>query len=464
MPKESGSLPCGFMLVLLVLLATLGTACQAQEPTSRPTSVPTLPPTAPATSKPTSTATSVPTVASTATATTTPTSRPAETPPASPTPIPSASGPTLPPPSEDREALAFALEQDGQWDIYTSEPDGSNLFQVTDTPEREVRPQWSPDGKQIAFAHYWSGEYRSETGLFLINHDGTDTKQIVDRLALTWSWSPDSGRLAYTALDSHDRYCDEVRPRSWSLHILDVATGRDLAVAPGANFSVWSPNGEGVFYAIWNSETQRGIVEFLSITGEVQQTDVNVLPLASSAISGQVIWGGTGQRLISILAEEGVGQRWVWASDAQGSDPRKIAELNPEDWDFPRDEDGPYLVLFDIWASDELMTLCGAYLWYQRTISQDGNKFAFVSVRAGEDDSGERLHLTIIDSLAGEPSVTSLSFRSLIDDWDGFEDRVYSHLEDRLVDLNRSWDSSRLFYSVADPVGCCRLPSNWRFF
>ena len=431
------------LMVALPFLFGLLTAACAADPTPTPEPTATAPPISTSTPTPTSTP------------------RPAPV----PTPTPTAPPTATPTPTPPAEALAFTLEQDGQWDLYTSDTEGGRIVRLTDTPQREVRPQWSPDGSQIAFAHFWSGSGpQSEAGLFLINHDGTGRQQIVDRGVLSWSWSPDSNRLAYTAVDSGDAFCGDFPP--WSAHIVDVATGRELAVVPGRPiFPVWSPDGDGLFHAVLNfgPDGPVYVVQFLSITGEVRETDVKLLPLASSAAGGQMFWGGTGEGITSLSQRPG--PRWVWASDAEGSDPRKIAELTTED-NLDPFTGFPFVTLVDPSLSDELLSCAGAYAWYQRAFSPDGSKFAFVNMKADQDDFGEMLQLSIIDPFAGEASVTSFSFRSLIDDWDRIEARTESYeLEDALVDLNWSGDSTRLFYSVADPVGtCCRLSSHWRFF
>ena len=58
----------------------------------------------------------------------------------------------------------------GQWDIYVSGPDGENISQVTDTPDLEVNPEWSPDGTRLAFGHFWSGaDSQERAGLFVSN-------------------------------------------------------------------------------------------------------------------------------------------------------------------------------------------------------------------------------------------------------------------------------------------------------
>jgi dipeptidyl aminopeptidase/acylaminoacyl peptidase len=47
--------------------------------------------------------------------------------------------------------IAFASNQDGDFDIYKMNPDGSGVTKLTNLPGNEDEPDWSPDGNKIAF-------------------------------------------------------------------------------------------------------------------------------------------------------------------------------------------------------------------------------------------------------------------------------------------------------------------------
>ncbi len=46
--------------------------------------------------------------------------------------------------------IAFSFDATGQ--IYTINPDGTGLFQLTDVNGSAYSPDWSPDGRRIAFS------------------------------------------------------------------------------------------------------------------------------------------------------------------------------------------------------------------------------------------------------------------------------------------------------------------------
>ena len=47
--------------------------------------------------------------------------------------------------------IAFSSERDGNSEIYVMDDDGENLQRLTNHPDSDYSPSWSPDGKQITF-------------------------------------------------------------------------------------------------------------------------------------------------------------------------------------------------------------------------------------------------------------------------------------------------------------------------
>src|SRR5215218_10017893 len=79
----------------------------------------------------------------------------------------------------DPTRIAFASNRDGNWEIYTSAPDGTDHTRLTRRGGQDRFPLWSPDRSKIAFG--------SETGsgweLWVMNADGTSTRKLATRIS-----------------------------------------------------------------------------------------------------------------------------------------------------------------------------------------------------------------------------------------------------------------------------------------
>ena len=56
-----------------------------------------------------------------------------------------------PAPSPNGEKIAFASNRNGFWDLYLLDLASGNVTQLTNTPQYEGAPTWSPDGSFLAF-------------------------------------------------------------------------------------------------------------------------------------------------------------------------------------------------------------------------------------------------------------------------------------------------------------------------
>lgn len=78
-------------------------------------------------------------------------------------------------------------------EIYVVNADGTSLRQLTTLGLVATAPEWSPDGRKIAFV---------AEGWFLMNADGSDTKRVSSLAASSLAWSPDSRHVLVTGQGS----------------------------------------------------------------------------------------------------------------------------------------------------------------------------------------------------------------------------------------------------------------------
>jgi Tol biopolymer transport system component len=125
-------------------------------------------------------------------------------------------------------------------DIFVIRPDGTGKRQLTDDPEGDRMPVWSPDDKRIAFCSMRSGKWE----IWAMNVDGSGLQQlshVPDTPVVGPTWSPDGTRLACSRLGGDpliieaDRGWKHQKPQA-----LPPVGERDVFFAPRS----WSPDGK----------------------------------------------------------------------------------------------------------------------------------------------------------------------------------------------------------------------------
>jgi len=97
--------------------------------------------------------------------------------------------------SPDGDRIAFRRRSDEGSDIWTMDPDGTNLVRLTDNGADNYDPRWSPDGTRIAFTTNLAGNY----DIGLMNADGSEQHLVTTHPADDEypTWSSDGRIMAF---------------------------------------------------------------------------------------------------------------------------------------------------------------------------------------------------------------------------------------------------------------------------
>jgi TolB protein len=105
--------------------------------------------------------------------------------------------------SPDGRRIAFVNDGsgDGDFEVYTVRPNGSNVRQLTSNDANEFRPNWSPDGRQITFTTDQDGDFE----VYVMDADGANQTNVTANPAGAdgvSAWSPDGEKIVYLSRDS----------------------------------------------------------------------------------------------------------------------------------------------------------------------------------------------------------------------------------------------------------------------
>ena len=144
--------------------------------------------------------------------------------------------------------IAFVSDRSGMPEIYLINLDGSGLNLITDIPEGACQPDWSPDGTRLVFVSPCSRNKETYRGssLFMINVDGSGLMPLVPPVPggdYDPEWSPDGKKIAFSSLRNSDF------PQIYVLNMEDnsiILLGED---PPRENSNpAWSPDGKQIAF------------------------------------------------------------------------------------------------------------------------------------------------------------------------------------------------------------------------
>ncbi len=242
------------------------------------------------------------------------------------------------PDANDVGSIVFYSHRDGNIEIYTMLPDGSNQRRITFNEFDDDSPAWSPDGSQIAFIS--NRDDPDPLGcaqdcyyqLYLIKPDGSDEHKLITTEFSTThpDWHPDGTKLSF----------DTESNLQGDIYVVNAdGSGLQLLIEDGF-WADWSPDGTQIVFC---SKRDGNVEVFLADADGSNQRRLT----KNRSLEYFPTWSPDGRRIAFARLEA----RQIFVMDADGTNEQQLT--------YQRNAENPS------WSPD------GDYIAYQT--SHDGN-------------------------------------------------------------------------------------------
>jgi Tol biopolymer transport system component len=236
----------------------------------------------------------------------------------SPTPTPS---PT--PGNDSMRKIFFTAERSGNIDIYSINPDGTDLKRMTDSPGRDTTPCVSKDGSKVIFMRNFDGAVR----FVVMNSDGTGETTLPDDPSVIVRyeprWSRDGQSIVYSAVKRTTGTTGVYTMTASGTGIKLLSDGpliQGTLNLKGRNNPDFSPDGSKIVFTAFGAEDHAFLV--------MNADGTNETVLAKARFGRFPRWSPDGTKIVCQTSEgqSGSASGPLLMMNADGSDQRFLRE------------------------------------------------------------------------------------------------------------------------------------------
>ena len=288
----------------------------------------------------------------------------------------SAKAPTTP-------KILFTSARDGNYEVYSMNPDGTEQVNLTEHRGADVDAVWSPTGEQILFVSDRDGI----RDLYFMDPDGDNVRRVFKKDAYRDepAWSPDSKQIAYT-------YAEGLGSPSF-IYTATLEDQKEELVVRGF-LPAWSPDGTEIVYITYVPIGHARRVTFVDVR---TRKLTRLLPKEAMDWQNSPSWLATSDKLV-----------FSWNKHPLPPDFDPLKDRFPPAW---RNKETIYIVNRDGTDLQQLVDEAGSYAQYPAS-SPNGDEVLYTQ----EVDGHFQIFKINVNS-GIRTQLTDVAGRNLDGDW-----------------------------------------------
>ncbi len=226
--------------------------------------------------------------------------------------------------------IAFHSNRDGDYEIWTMDASGGNLFKVTQNTDPDFEPAWSPNGRRIAFSSVRGGNQ----DIYVILPNGTESKRLTIDAGSDFAprWHPNVSKICFTSTRTG-------RPQVWQMNSDGTNQTQVVFDHVGSGDCAYSPDGNKIAYTGFRDDP----------LGEIYVKDLNTLSetrlTVSPGIDTTPSYSNDGTRILFHTRRDGDFE--IYIMNADGGCPHSVTAFHTADDVIPDMSPNMFQIVFE---------------------------------------------------------------------------------------------------------------------